>query len=129
MMRPATWNDEAFAAMQRASSPFGALACITEMMRGTDLFIYEADRQRALVAVRPVALAGGLRLDIVGLSSVGERQHGRAFQGGIDRLALDYGADLLACCTNVPHVATSCTRNGYTLTGAILTKAGFQNGQ
>lgn len=129
MMRPAAWNDEAYAAMRLASSPFGPLACIEQMMHGADLFIYERAKQRAFVAVRPVALFGGQRLDIVGLSSVGDRLQGRAFHAAIDRLAIDHRASLLACCTSVTHVAQSCTKNGFSITGAVLTKnTGFTHG-
>lgn len=125
MMQPAAWTDNALAAMRGASSPFGPLASLEEMMRGAELYEYQHGQSRAYVAVRLVSLDGGKRLDVVGLASVGQRLAAREFNAAVDRLAVAYGADLIACCTSVPHVAKSCTGHGYTLTGAILTKSGF----
>ena len=127
-MKKVDWTDESLRAIARGRSPFGPLASLDQMMAGAELYEYQHGASRAFVAVRPVHLAKGMRLDIVGLASVGQRLAAHEFHAAVDSLARDYRADLLACCTSVAHVAKSCTGHGYTLTGAILTKTDFQNG-
>jgi hypothetical protein len=125
MMQKAEWSSEAMRALARGRSAFGPLASVEDITAGADLYEYRHGDSRAFVAVRPVYLSKGLRLDIVGLASVGQRLAAHEFHAAVDGLARDYRADLLACCTTVAHVAKSCKNNGYTLTGAVLTKTGF----
>lgn len=130
MMIEIPWTPDKLQALAAGSSAFGPLASIDEMMRGAILYHYDRAGESVLVAARPVHLAQGVRLDLVGLRSLGNRLAGRPFHTALDALALQHSADYLALCTNVPHVAKSCTKNGYAITGAVLTKkTGLQNGQ
>lgn len=129
MIERASWSGESLRAMARARSAFGPLASVDEIMRGADLYEYQDGASRAFVAVRPVILSGGTRLDIVGLASVGQRLAAHPFHAALDALADDYGAQIMACMTQVPHVAKSCQAHGYAITGAVLTKnRGMKNG-
>lgn len=121
-MKPAAWTSETLAALAVAPNPFGKLASIEEIMQGAHLYSYERGAVRVLVAVRPVTFSGGTRLDLMGLRSLGNRLNRVDFFAALDRLGEAYGAQIMGCCTQVPHVADYCTKSGYSVTGAILTK-------
>lgn len=123
-MTPTAWDSDALDTFSAsiAVNPFGPLASPFEVMNGAHLYEYTNKGQRALVAVRPVAFNAGNRLDIVGLASVGDRLQAKPFFAELDNLARDHQARILACFTQVPHVARTCHKNGFGINGAILLK-------
>ncbi|WP_341904017.1 hypothetical protein [Polaromonas sp. YR568] len=118
------WDADRLAAMQPALdvSPWGPLATVDEAYGRDALFEFENDQQRALIVVRPVNFKHGRRLDIVGLRSEGDRLSAAALDRAVMGLAARYDADLLAMCTQVPHVAKSCLRHQWMVTGAVMLK-------
>ncbi|WP_425196128.1 hypothetical protein [Polaromonas sp.] len=108
-------------------NPWGPLAAPDEAFRGAHLFEYESGGQHALIAVRPVVYRHGRRLDVVGFRSLGDRVQGAAIDRALMDLGAKFDADLLALCTQVPHVAKTLIKNNWMVTGAVLLKA--KNGQ
>ncbi len=104
------------------ASPWGPLEGPGDVLGGSFLFEFEQGRARALLAVRPVALQLGARLDVVGLVSLGERMHSGAIDAAACDIARQMGAQQLAMCTQQDHVARQCARHGWTQTGVVMTK-------
>lgn len=104
------------------ANPYGPLATAHDVFFGAHLFEFEHGRQHALIAVRPVDYSQGRRLDIVGLRSDGERLDAAALNRAVMGVAMQFGADLMAMSTQLPHVVRSCARHGWMTTGAVMLK-------
>ena len=118
------WDADRLAALQTVLdvSPWGPLATVEEAFRGDHLFEFENGRQRALIVVRPVTYRQGRRLDVVALRSEGDRLSAAALDRALMGIAAQFDADLMALCTQVPHVAKSCLRHRWMVTGAVMLK-------
>jgi len=104
------------------ASPWGPLEGPGDALGGAFLFEFEQGRAHALVAVRPVSLALGVRLDVVGLVSDGERMRSGALDAAVCGIAQQLGAQQVAMCTKHEHVARQCARHGWQQTGVVMTK-------
>lgn len=93
-----------------------------DVLDGALLYEFTHGGSHALMAVRPVVLAGGRRLDVVGLVSDGERMQGAAIDGAAVRIARELECQALAMCTQRAHVIKTCARNGWEITGMVMAK-------
>lgn len=93
-----------------------------DVLTGALLYEFQHGQSHALMAVRPVALAGGLRLDVVGLVSLGERMQGAAIDAAAVSVARANGCSVVAMCSQVPHVIKTSTRQGWKATGVVMCK-------
>jgi len=93
-----------------------------EVLNGCHAFELENGSQRVLVAVRPVQRQGGVRLDVVGLVSTGDRFESAKVFDGLDHIANLFSADQIAMATAVPHIARQCQRAGWLDAGVLMTK-------
>lgn len=120
---PIDWTADILAKLYDPSlSPFGALASAHEIFGGCHLYVYEDGEQRAYVAARPVKLQGGIRLDLIGVKSTGSKMCGAGFEAAVAEIAALHNAQWIALMTKIPKIAEKCIANGYTITGAVLTK-------
>lgn len=104
------------------ASPWGPLEGPADVLQGAYLFEHRDGGAHALIAVKPVALALGQRLDVVGLVSLGDRLRGASLDASMVAIARALGVQQLAMCTNQKHVAHQCARHGWTETGVVMTK-------
>lgn len=95
---------------------------IADALGGAMLYEFSSGKAHALMAVRPVRLEGGTRLDVVGLVSDGDRLNAAEIDGAAVSIARHYGAQALAMCTMRGHVARACERNGWQITGVVMAK-------
>ncbi|GKT19558.1 hypothetical protein AVHY2522_22920 [Acidovorax sp. SUPP2522] len=93
-----------------------------DVLQGALLYEFSQGRSHALLAVRPVPLAGGLRLDVVGLVSDGERLQGAAIDAAAVQVARSLGCQALAMCTVSAHVEKVCARTGWERAGVVMQK-------
>lgn len=93
-----------------------------DVLTGAMLYEFTHGASHALLAVRPVALAGGRRLDVVGLVSDGDRLNGAAIDGAAVAIARELDCQALAMCTQRAHVVRTCTRMGWQITGMVMAK-------
>lgn len=105
-----------------AANPYGPLESAAEVLGGAYLFAFEHRSQRALLAVRPVHLSGGLRLDVVGMHGEGQRFQAAALDGGLEALARRNGAAALSMTTMHEGLAAAARRQGWVQTGVVMTK-------
>jgi hypothetical protein len=74
-MTPTPWTVEhcrAFApALDR--NPYGCLEAPADILTGAYLYRFEHSAQSALIAAKPLRLAHGVRVEIVGMVSTGNR--------------------------------------------------------
>ncbi len=104
------------------ASPWGPLESPGDVLGGSYLFDFRQDGAHALLAVRPVRLALGTRLDVVGLVSLGDRMRSGALDAALCDVAARLGAAQVAMCTKQEHVAQQCARHGWIKTGVVMTK-------
>lgn len=104
------------------ASPWGPLESAGDVLGGSYLFEFEQGGSRGLLAVRPVSLALGLRLDVVGLVSQGDRVRSGDLDAALCSIAGRLGAAQVAMCTKHEHVARQCARHGWVQTGVVMTK-------
>lgn len=118
------WTAEHVRALQPSvdASPWGPLESPGDVLGGAYLFEFEQGGAHALLAVRPVPLALGLRLDVVGLVSLGDRLRSADFDAALCGIASRLGAAQVALCTKHEHVARQCARHGWSQTGVVMTK-------
>lgn len=124
-MTPITaWTAEHVHALQPSvdASPWGPLESAGDVLGGSFLFEFEQGGAHALLAVRPVRLALGTRLDVVGLVSQGDRMQSGALDAALCDIAGRLGAAQVAMCTGKEHVARQCARHGWMQTGVVMTK-------
>lgn len=105
-----------------AANPYGPLESAAEVLRGSYLFEFDHRAQRALLAVRPVPLSGGLRLDVVGMHGEGQRFQAAPLDGALCALARQHGAAALSMTTMHAGLAAACRRHGWQQTGVVMTK-------
>ena len=118
------WTPDALAKLYDPSlSPFGPLATAGEIFKNCHLYVFENHNQKSYVAVRPVAMHNGKRLDIVGVRSIGKKMCGAAFADAANQIAKIHGASVIGLMTKISKVADKCIENGFQITGAVLTKA------
>lgn len=118
------WTVDHVAALQPsvAASPWGPLASAGDVLGGAFLFEFEQGGAHALVALRPNNFAHGMRLDVVGLVSTGDRLPVGALDVALLGVARQFGADQLAMCTMRPHVERQALRSGWKKTGTVMVK-------
>lgn len=121
-IRPWTADDVLAFGPSVNASPWGPLEGHVDVLTGAHLIEFTKGRQHALAAVRRLELVHGVRLDVVGLVSDGDRLGAGDFLGALDGIALQMGAHQLAMCTRHPHLIKSCTRYGWNATGTVVTK-------
>lgn len=123
-MTSCDWDNDALEVFAPSveKNVFGPLADALEVFNGAYLYEYRKDNQRALVAVRPVHLRAGTRMEVVGLRSVGERLQAKPFFAALDGVARAHGARVINVLTQVPHVANACKSAGFGISGAVLLK-------
>jgi len=65
---PARWDAERIKALQASvnANPWGPFEDVRDVFMGASLYSYSRAGEQALMAVRPVRLAHGTRLDVVG---------------------------------------------------------------
>lgn len=117
------WSGEAIEALlpSVAASPW-PLEGPGDVLTGAHLFDFTQGASHALLAVRPVRLDGGMRLDVVGLVSDGERLRGAAIEAAAVRIARALDCQALAMCTQRAHVVRACARAGWEITGMVMAK-------
>jgi len=104
------------------ASPWGPLASAADVLAGSFLFEFEQGGAHALIALRPNQFAHGVRLDVVGLVSTGDRLPVGALDVALLGIAGQFGADQLAMCTARPHVERQALRSGWQKTGVVMTR-------
>lgn len=104
------------------ASPWGPLASALDVLNGSFLFEFEQGGAHALIALRPNQFAHGVRLDVVGLVSTGNRIPVGALDAALLGVAREFGAQQLAMCTMRPHVERQALRTGWKKTGVVMTK-------
>ena len=104
------------------ASPWGPLEGHADILTGAHLVEFSKDRQHALAAVRTVPLLHGVRLDVVGLVSDGDRLTLATLGDALEHVAHQLGAQQLAMCTKHQHLVRACIRHGWAATGTVLTK-------
>lgn len=122
-VEPLAWDADRVAALlpSVAASPW-PMEGAGDVLGGALLYEFTHGRAHALLAVRPVLLAGGRRLDVVGLVSDGERMQGAAIDGAAVSIARRLDCQALAMCTQRAHVVKVCTRQGWEVTGMVMAK-------
>ncbi len=124
-MTPVTqWTPEHVRALLPSveASPWGPQEGPADVLAGAYLFDYQEGGAHALLAVRPVTLQRGSRLEVVGLVSLGDRLRGAALDRALSGIAQAMGAEHLAMCTKNNHVARQCERHGWQRSGVIMTR-------
>lgn len=118
------WTADHVAALMPSvqASPWGPLEGPADVLGGAFLFEFEQGGAHALLAVRPVRLQLGVRLDVVGLVSTGDRMQSGAMDAAACDIARQLGAQQLAMCTQRNHVAQQSARHGWVETGVVMTK-------
>lgn len=118
------WDAERIAALQPSvdANPWGPLEGPLDVFGGALLYEFTQGGAHALLAVRPVALARGVRLDAVGLVSTGDRLQAGAIDGALVAIARQHGAQQVAMCTQRAHVTRACARHGWEISGVVMTK-------
>jgi len=118
------WDGEALQAMLPSveASPWGGLESPREVLGGSWLFEFREGRQQVLVAARPVRCEHGMRLDVVGMRSLGERFHAATLDAAFMGVARAVGADLIAMNTKHEHIVRACERQGWTCSGHVVIK-------
>lgn len=104
------------------ASPWGPLEGHADVLTGAHLVEFTKGRQHALIAARRLELTHGVRLDVVGLVSDGDRLQAHDLDAALHTVALQLGAHQLAMCTKHRHIINSCTRYGWQITGTVMTK-------
>ena len=121
---PLAWQDTHISELQPSvdASPWGPLEGPLDVLGHS--FLYEITQRgaRALVAVRPVDLAAGRRLDVVGLVSTGDRMSAAAVANSLDDIAAMHQAQQLAMCTQRAHLVKGASRHGWSISGVVLLK-------
>lgn len=93
-----------------------------DVLTASQVYEFTHGTSHAFVAVRPVALAGGRRLDVVGLVSNRDRLCGAAMDGAVVSIARELDCHAIAMCTQRAHVVRACARNGWRITGMVMAK-------
>jgi hypothetical protein len=122
---PVAWDEDRIRDLLPSvdANPWGPLESARDVFYGGHLYEYTRAAERALMVVRPVQLAHGTRLDVIGLASLADRLNSAAVVASLESLAHQHGAQQLAMCTQRQHLVKSCTRLGWQVTGQVLTKA------
>lgn len=118
------WTHDHVAALLPSveASPWGPLEGPADVLGGSFLWEFQQGGAHALMAVRPVRLQLGNRLDVVGLVSLGDRMPSGAIDAMACQAAQQLGAQQLAMCTKHEHVARQSARHGWVQTGVVMTK-------
>lgn len=122
---PVAWDLERINALQPSvdANPWGPLEDARDVFYGASLYEFASKPgESALVAVRPVSLAHGRRLDVVGLVSLADRLNMAALVASLEHLAHQHDAQQLAMCTKRAHLVRRALSLGWELTGQVMTK-------
>ena len=115
------WTPVILAMLYRPElSPLGGLASAEQAFNGCHLYSYQNGDQGAYIAAKPVALAGGVRLDVHSVKSTGKKMDGKKFADAVDLIAALHGAVCIALMTKIPQIAEKCIDNGFAINGAVL---------
>ena len=122
MMQAINWTPEHVAAFAPSveASPMAPLVTPERVLSDSTLLEYRRGDQRALLAVKGVALPLGNRLDIVGLVSDGARIESAPALEALRRFSLLHGINYITMMTRRDHVARACTRAGWRTTGVVM---------
>jgi hypothetical protein len=93
-----------------------------EVLNGSEAWTFTAEKQRAIIAVKPVRRMQGARLDVVALVSTGDRLQADLFGQAIDQLAANYNAAAIAMTTQIHHVRHVAQRTGWVDAGFLMRK-------
>ena len=120
---PTPWAPEHIVAMlpSVAASPW-PLEGPGNVLPGALLYTLHDDNRRALIAVSPVNMERGRRLDVVGLVSLGDRLSAADTCAAIDQIAHQHQCRAVAMCTRRAHIVRACARHGWQITGMVMTK-------
>jgi len=120
---PIAWDRQDIAVFDPCClvNPFG-YGTAPEILAGAYGFEYLQANSRALIAVKPVQRAGGVRLDVVGLVSTGDRLTAAGIDAAMTNIAARFGANLLTMATMRDHVARVARRAGWIETGVTMIK-------
>lgn len=121
---PVSWGESHVLEMLPSviANPWGPLEGPFDVLGNSFLYEVTEGRSRALVAVRPVDLDHGRRLDVVGLVSTGERLSAATVARALDDVGAMHQADQLAMCTQRGHIVKGAARYGWSISGMVLTK-------
>lgn len=119
------WDEDAVRAFYPVvdTNPWGPLENAGELLSGAFLAEYREGTRHALVAARPVQLSGGVRVEIVGLRSLGDRLPADLIAKEVVKLSHALGGNLVAMSSRVPHILSTLNRHGWATTGALMVKA------
>lgn len=120
---PRTWAPEHVQALLPSvlANPW-PLAGPIDVLGGATLYEFTHGRSHAYMAVRPVPLDGGRRLDVVGLVSDGERLRCGEFGRAVLSIAQAHECAAMAMCTQRAHVVRGCMREGWKITGMVMAR-------
>lgn len=123
-MTPLNWHADHLALFEpvAAANPFGPLSSPTDVLQGSFLYQVEAGEAAGLLAVRPLQLAHGNRLDVVGGVALTGRNQAGAIGHALDVLALQFDADVVSFCTQRAHLVRQASRLGFEVSGLVMTK-------
>ena len=123
-MTPLNWTADLVAAFEpsAAANPFGPLSSPTDVLTGSFLYQVESGDSCGLLAVRPLQLEHGNRLDVVGAVALRGRNRAAVVGQALDALALQFEADVIAFATQRPHLVRQAARLGFEVSGVVLTK-------
>lgn len=124
-LKQLAWSQDALEALLPSveASPWGALDSPGEVLGNAHLFEHTLEGQRVLIVTRPEQCAHGVRCDIVGLRSLGDRFNAAALDASLLRIAREgYSAQLIAMNTKHQHIVRRCEALGWTRTGFVVIK-------
>lgn len=93
-----------------------------EVLSGSIAYAIERGAQRAIIAVRPIERQQGLRLDITGMVSTGQRLCAPDVGRALDQIGAQFGARAIAMATLRPHLARAALRIGFVQAGVLMTR-------
>lgn len=119
---PRAWSDDLVQQLQPAAdaNPWGPLSSAADLVRGAQLWELVGGARHAWIAVRPLDLAHGRRIDIAGMVSDGERLQAADVHQITQALGREHRAQLVAMSTARPHLVRTCARAGWSITGAVM---------
>lgn len=128
-LRP--WDEDAVRAFYPVveTNPWGPLENAGELLAGSYLAEYRDGTRRCLVAARPVELSGGVRVEIVGIRSLGDRLPSDLIADEVVKLAHALGGNMVAMSSRVPHILSTLHRHGWATTGALMVKTMDSHGR
>lgn len=104
------------------ASPFGPYEGPWDVLGNSCLYELTEANSRAMIAVKPVDMAHGRRLEVVGLQSLGDRLKAATVAKALDELAARHNANQLTMCTARAHIVKGASLHGWEISGFVMTK-------